>query len=123
VNYVTYLGEKMNLDSIELSDLKIDQLEMMGENLLVVPFEKKEPKGFIIPENKKEKPTVGKIVKVGNGHLAEKKIEMVVKIGDIIIFNEWSAKLIDGLKSKESEKIFYIKQSDVIGFVGGKNVK
>ncbi len=113
----------MNLDSIELSDLKIDQLEMMGENLLVVPFEKKEPKGFIIPENKKEKPTVGKIVKVGNGHLAEKKIEMVVKIGDIIIFNEWSAKLIDGLKSKESEKIFYIKQSDVIGFVGGKNVK
>lgn len=119
---IAYLGEKMNLDSIELSDLKIEALEMMGENLLIVPFEKEQPKGFIIPESKKEKPTVGKIIQVGNGYLADKKIEMVVKKGDVVIFNEWSAKPIDGLKSKEGEKTFYIKQSEIIGFVGGRNV-
>jgi co-chaperonin GroES (HSP10) len=120
------IGKNMNLDSVELSDIKITSLKLMGENLLIEPFERKEIKGFIIPDNKKEKPTIGKVLKVGNGHIQEKKIEMLVSEGDIVIFNEWSAKSIDGLKNDHHNskntteiKLFYLKQSDVIAFISG----
>ena len=113
----------MNLDSIELSELKGESLHLMGEYLLIVPFQRAEPKGFLIPENKKEKATTGRVIKVGNGRCQEKTIEMVIKIGDIVIFNEWASKPLDGLHfSGKNEKLFYVKQSDVIGFFGGTNV-
>jgi co-chaperonin GroES (HSP10) len=111
----------MNLDSLELGNYSIDELKLMGDYLLILPFARKEPHGFIIPENKKEKPTIGKVIKVGNGQLGDKKVDIIIDEGDCVIFNEWSAKSIEGLKyNNEISKLFYIKQSDVIGFFGGK---
>lgn len=114
--------ENMNLDSLELSNvefakLDVNSLNLMGEYLLIMPFKKKEIKGFILPENNKEKPTVGKVIKVGNGQSQEKAIPMIIAENDIVMFKEWSAQSLEELKfNGEVVKLFYLKQSDVIGF-------
>lgn len=97
----------------ELENRSLSELNLIGENILILPFEKTEIKGFIIPDKSKEKSTIAKVIKVGNGIVADKEIKMIVNEGDIIIFNEWSAKKLGHV----DDKLSYIKQSDIIAFI------
>ncbi|MFN9112397.1 MAG: hypothetical protein ACK5XN_20205, partial [Bacteroidota bacterium] len=106
--------KKMNLDSLELKDFDIDSLNMMGDYLLIKPREIKKTEGFLIPKNSSDKPTMGFVLGIGNGIVGDKKTDMVVKLGDLVIFNEWAPKPMDGVTG-----IFYIKQSDIIAYIRG----
>ena len=100
--------------------MDIKNMTLMGEYIIVESIEKNEISGFIMPENKKEKPTMGKVLKVGNGHVSDKKIPMIITEESVVLFNEWSAKSLEIMSNGKSKNIFYLKQSDIIAFTEDK---
>ncbi len=89
----------------------IDKINLMGEYLLIEPLMSNKSTDFILPKSD-EKPTVARVLKVGNGVMGDKVITMCIAIGDVVIFNEWAAKIF----INSGEEHFYIKQSDVIAY-------
>ena len=104
----------MKIDSKipELENYSISDLEVIGENLLIVPLKTQEKQGFVIPSSNSDKITVGKVIKVGNGLCKESSMKMVVGENDVVIFQEWSAKKVAEL----GDRVFVVKQSDIICF-------
>lgn len=90
-------------------------LKLCGDLILIEIEKKQEIKGFMTPENL-GKSTSGKVILVGNGKIGEKTIEVFIKPGDIIYFHEWSAKPFKNLCDEYEDNIFFIKQSEIIGF-------
>ena len=83
-----------------------------------VEAEVKTAAGIIIPDPAKEKPQEGEIVAVGPGGRDEsgKLIPIDLKVGDRILFGKWS-----GTEVKiDGEELLIMKESDVLGVVGGK---
>jgi chaperonin GroES len=100
-------------------EISIDTLNLIGENLLVKPIEKSQNSGgLIIPENKKEKPILGKVIKIGNGLTSEqgKLLHLFVQVNNTVLFNEWSGKKVE----INNENYLIIKQSELIGYAGGQ---
>ena len=74
--------------------------------------------GVIIPDTAQEKPQEGEIVSVGSGARSEegKITPLDVKKGDKILFGKWS-----GTEVKiDGEELIIMKESDVMGIIGGK---
>ena len=74
--------------------------------------------GVIIPDTAQEKPQEGEIVAVGSGARSEdgKITTLDVKKGDKILFGKWS-----GTEVKiDGEELIIMKESDVMGIIGGK---
>jgi chaperonin GroES len=74
--------------------------------------------GVIIPDTAQEKPQEGEIVAVGSGARSEdgKITPLDVKKGDKILFGKWS-----GTEVKiDGEELIIMKESDVMGIIGGK---
>ena len=63
----------------------------LADRVLIKPAaaEEKTLGGIIIPDSAKEKPLKGEIVAVGNGTKDE---EMVVKVGDNVLYGMWVRK-------------------------------
>ena len=55
--------------------------------ILPAPAEEKTVGGIIIPDTAKEKPLQGEVVAVGHGTKDE---EMVVKVGDTVLYGKYS---------------------------------
>ena len=94
------------------------KIKPLFDNILIEPLEKETtlPSGIVIPDSAKEKPQEGKVVAVGEGKLdAEgKKVDMVVKKGDIVMYKKWG-----GTEIKVNGKdMLLVKQEDVLAIVG-----
>jgi chaperonin GroES len=83
-----------------------------------VESDEKTKGGLIIPDNAKEKPAEGEVIAVGAGAKDDDgdRIPMDVKAGDRILFGKWSGTevTIDG------EELLIMKESDILGIIGGK---
>ena len=69
-------------------------MKPLADRIVVKPFEAEETThgSIIIPDTAKEKPQKGEIVAVGPGKVAESgaKIEMELKVGDIVLYGKYS---------------------------------
>jgi len=77
--------------------------------------EEKTAGGIIIPDTAKEKPIQGEVLAVGPGNRDEngKRIELDVRVGDIVLFSKWG-----GTEVKlDGEEVLVLKESDIIGIV------
>jgi chaperonin GroES len=75
------------------------------------PAEQKTASGIIIPDTAKEKPLRGTVIAVGNG---KKDEPMTVKIGDSVIFGQYS-----GTEVKVDANTYLImKEADIYGIIG-----
>ena len=79
--------------------------------ILPAPAEEKTIGGIIIPDTAKEKPLQGKVVAVGHGTKDE---EMVLKVGDTVLYGKYSGNEIE----YEGEKYLMMRQSDVLAVLG-----
>lgn len=79
--------------------------------ILPAPAEEKTVGGIIIPDTAKEKPLQGKVVAVGNGTKDE---EMVVKVGDEVLYGKYSGTELE----YEGTKYLIMRQSDVLAVLG-----
>ena len=79
--------------------------------ILPAPAEEKTIGGIIIPDTAKEKPLQGKVVAVGHGTKDE---EMVVKVGDEVLYGKYSGTELEF----EGTKYLIMRQSDVLAILG-----
>ena len=75
--------------------------------ILPAPAEEKTQGGIIIPDTAKEKPLQGEVVAVGNGTKDE---EMVLKVGDTVLYGKYSGSEIE----HDGKKYLMMRQSDVL---------
>ncbi len=90
------------------------KLEPLADRLVVKPIEKEEVSkgGIILPDTAKEKPQEGEVVAVGPGRMSDegKRIEMDVKVGDIVVYAKYG-----GTEIKvESEDLIILRESDIL---------
>lgn len=72
--------------------------------------EEKTASGIIIPDSAKEKPLQGEVIAIGNGTKDE---EMVVKVGDIVLYGKYAGTEIE----LDGDKFLVMRQSDIIGIL------
>lgn len=73
--------------------MKHRKIKPLFDNVLIKPLEEEErtPGGIVLPESAKEKPQAGLVMAVGPGTTDErgKKVKMVVKKGDKVLYKKW----------------------------------
>ena len=79
--------------------------------ILPAPAEEKTIGVIIIPDTAKEKPLQGEVVAVGHGTKDE---EMVLKVGDTVLYGKYSGTEIE----YEGVKYLMMRQSDVLAVLG-----
>ena len=84
----------------------------LSDRVLIEPAEAevKTAGGIIIPDSAKEKPLKGKVVATGNGTKDE---EMVVKVGDTVLYGKYAGTEIE----VEGAKYLMMRQSDILEIV------
>lgn len=88
-------------------------IKPLADRVLIEPTAAEEVTmgGIIIPDSAKEKPLRGKVLAVGNGTKDE---EMVLKVGDKVLFGKYAGTEIE----YEGTKYIMMRQSDVLAIVG-----
>ena len=84
----------------------------LSDRVLIEPAEAevKTAGGIIIPDSAKEKPLKGKVVATGNGTKDE---EIVVKVGDTVLYGKYAGTEIE----VEGAKYLMMRQSDILAIV------
>ena len=84
-------------------------IKPLADRILVKPLvaEEKTIGGIIIPDSDKDKPAKGKIIAVGKGTKDE---EMILKVGDIILYDKDDVIEIE----HEGEKFLIMRQNDAL---------
>ena len=87
-------------------------IKPLSDRVLIEPAkaEEKTAGGIIIPDSAKEKPLKGTVKAVGNGTKDE---EMVVKVGDEVLYGKYAGTEIE----VDGEKFLMLKQSDILAIV------
>lgn len=97
-----------------MADFKIQPL---GDRVIVKPREAEETTkgGIILPDTAKEKPIEGNIVAVGPGATTDdgKKVEMNVKVGDVVLYGKYSGTEV----TIEGDEYLIMRESDIFGIV------
>ena len=92
-------------------------LKPLGDRLLVKPIEQEEKtaSGIILPETAKEKPQEGEVLAVGPGGRKEdgSRIEMDVKVGDIVLYAKYAGTEI----KMDGVKYLILRESDILAIV------
>ena len=93
-------------------------IKPLADRVLVKPAaaEEKTLGGIIIPDSAKEKPLKGEVVAVGNGTKDE---EMVVKVGDNVLYGKYAGTEIEF----EGEKYLMMRQSDIFAIIYSLKLK
>ena len=93
-------------------------IKPLADRVLVKPAaaEEKTLGGIIIPDSAKEKPLKGEVVAVGNGTKDE---EMVVKVGDNVLYGKYAGTEIEF----EGEKYLMMRQSDIFAIIKSLKLK
>jgi len=89
----------------------------LGSRLVVEPIEQEDvtASGIVLPETAKEKPQRAKVLAAGPGDRddAGKRIELDVKVGDVVLYAKYS-----GTEIKvDGQKLLILKESDVLALV------
>ena len=84
-------------------------IKPLADRVLVkpAPAEEKTIGGIIIPDTAKEKPSKGEVIATGNGTKDE---EMVVKVGDTVLYGKYAGQEIEF----EGIKYMIMRQSDIL---------
>ena len=84
-------------------------IKPLADRVLVkpAPAEEKTIGGIIIPDTAKEKPSKGEVIATGNGTKDE---EMIVKVGDTVIYGKYAGQEIE----LDGEKYMIMKQSEIM---------
>ena len=87
-------------------------IQPLADRVLIkpAPAEEKTIGGIIIPDTAKEKPFEGEVMAVGQGTKDE---EMVLKVGDVVLYGKYSGTEIE----VENEKYLIVRQSEVLAVV------
>lgn len=87
-------------------------IKPLSDRVLITPAptEEKTIGGIIIPDTAKEKPLQGTVTAVGTGTKDE---EMVVKVGDIVMYGKYSGTEIE----VEGVKYLMMRQSDILAII------
>ena len=87
-------------------------IKPLSDRVLITPAEAEEVTvgGIIIPDSAKEKPLKGTVTAVGNGTKDE---EMVVKVGDTVLYGKYSGTELE----VEGVKYLMMRQSDILAIV------
>ena len=87
-------------------------IQPLADRVLIkpAPAEEKTIGGIIIPDTATEKPFKGEVMAVGQGTKDE---EMVLKVGDVVLYGKYSGTEIE----VENEKYLIIRQSEVLAVV------
>jgi chaperonin GroES len=97
--------------------IKLNKIKPLFDNVLVKPLEEetKTPSGIVLPETAKEKPQVGKVMAVGSGGISDsgKKIPMVVKVGQKVMYKKWGGNEI----KVGTEEWLLVEQKDILAIV------
>lgn len=93
-------------------------IKPLFDNVLVKPLqgEEKLPSGIVLPDSAKEKPQVGQVMAVGAGAVNEKgvKTEMVVKVGQKVMYKKWGG---NEVKVGTGEEWMIVEQKDILAIV------
>jgi chaperonin GroES len=89
-------------------------LNPLADRVLVKPIEKEEKtkSGIYLPDTAKEKPQEGEVLAVGPGKISDdgKRIEMDLKVGDIVIYAKYG-----GTEIKvDDEELMILRESDIL---------
>ncbi len=94
-----------------------NNIQPLFDYVLVKPLEgeAKTPSGILLPETAKEKPQVGKIMAIGPGSVTDdgKKIPMVVKVGQKVMYKKWGGNEI----KVGHEEWLLVEQKDILAIV------
>lgn len=87
-------------------------IKPLSDRVLITPAEAEEVTvgGIIIPDSAKEKPLKGTVKAVGTGTKDE---EMVVKVGDTVLYGKYSGTELE----VEGVKYLMMRQSDILAIV------
>ena len=88
------------------------KIQPLADRVLIkpAPAEEKTVGGIIIPDTAKEKPLKGEVVACGKGTKDE---EMVVKVGDQVLYGKYSGSELE----YEGVKYLIMRQSDVLAIL------
>ena len=79
-----------------------------------VQEEEKTASGIVLPDTAKEKPTLGKVVAVGDGKWDEagtKRIPVDVKVGDKVVYGKYSG---TEYKTKDGDELLILRASEIL---------
>ncbi|MCD8035989.1 MAG: co-chaperone GroES [Clostridiales bacterium] len=92
------------------------KLVPLGDKVVIkqMEAEEKTKSGIVLPSQSKEKPQMASVIAVGNGDYVEgKKIEMIVKPGDKVIYSRYAGTEVE----LEGEKLLVVRQGDILAIV------
>lgn len=97
--------------------IKKVKLRPLNDRLVVEPQEKEEKtaSGIVLPETAKEKPQKGTVLAAGPGRIDDdgKRIEMDVKIGDVVLYAKYA-----GTEVKiDDRKLLILRESDILAII------
>ena len=71
--------------------------------------------GIVLPGASQEKPTKGEVVAVGEGRVADSgaAVEMVVKVGDTVLFGQFAGQEVN----VDGEKLLVMREDDIMAIV------
>lgn len=99
------------------SSVQATNIQPLFSNVLVRPVEAEEKtaSGIILPDSAKEKPQVGLVMAIGEGHVNPKgeREKMIVKVGDKIMYKKWGGNDI----KVGSEEWTIVEQKDILAIV------
>jgi chaperonin GroES len=90
------------------------KLQPLADRVLVKPIEKEEMtnSGIYLPDTAKEKPQEGEVLAVGPGKMSDdgKRIEMDLKVGDVVIYAKYG-----GTEIKvDDDELIILRESDIL---------
>ena len=87
-------------------------IKPLADRVVVEPkeAETKTASGLYIPDTAKEKPQQGTVIAGGPG---TKDVEMVVKVGDVVLYGKYAGTEV----SFEDKKYLIMKQSDILAII------
>lgn len=92
-------------------------IKPLFDYVLIKPLEgeTKTPSGILLPETAKEKPQIGKVMAVGTGGITDdgKKITMVIKVGQKVMYKKWGGNEI----KVETEEWLLVEQKDILAVI------
>ena len=97
--------------------IKSKSIKPLFDYVLIKPLEEetKTPGGILLPDTAKEKPQMGKIMAVGGGGVTDdgKKIPMVVKVGQKVMYKKWGGNEV----KVEGMEWLLVEQKDILAIV------
>ena len=98
--------------------IKSKSIKPLFDNVLIKPLDRetKTPSGIVLPDSAKEKPQAGEVMAVGTGGLTDdgKKIPIVVKVGQKVMYKKWGGNEI----KVEGEEWLLVEQKDILAVIG-----